>query len=666
MKTRYLLTGTVLCTLIASAPAQPDNIGHTRHHHRHGEPHPAEVDPRRFFTNRTGADLPLPGEEEAFFFVVFGDRTGGPAEGVSVLADAVRDTNLLEPDFVMTVGDLVEGYNQSGEWMEQTREFKEIMDRLLCPWFPVAGNHDIYWRGEGRPPGEHEAEYEMHFGPLWYAFTHKNCLFIALYSDEGNPETGEKNFNKPECQVMSEAQFSWLKETLQRGRDMDHIFLFLHHPRWLGGNYGDDWEKVHRELVAAGNVTAVFAGHIHRMRYDPRDGIEYVALATVGGGQSHVVPEAGWLHQYHIVTVRKNQIALAAVPVGEVMDVREITGALADEAAALARQAPEFGGPLSVASDGSADGDVTVRFRNTASLPIEVMVAADSDDSRWSALPDHTHRVVEPGGVFEYPFRVRRMANSFDDAFRPIRMVVSAEMLASGHRYAIPDVVADVPLDLHLPRPATPSGEGVLTLDGRTGCLRVESEQLDVPDGPMTLECWFNARSFGERVGLLAKTENSEYGFFVSGGVPEFDIHLGPTYVVAKGDGPMLETDRWHHIAGVFDGNETRLYVDGRLVSTVARSGERRTNRLPLYVGADVDGRGNPTSFFDGRIDGVRVSTVARYAGESFTPSRRHAPDEHTALLLNMDGRVAAWAYDESPEEAHPGIVGGAEIRVEP
>lgn len=648
----------------ASALAQPDNIGHTRHHHRHGEPHPAEVDPRRFFTNRTGADLPLPGEEEAFFFVVFGDRTGGPAEGVSVLADAVRDTNLLEPDLVMTVGDLVEGYNQSGEWMEQTREFRKIMDHLLCPWFPVAGNHDIYWRGEGRPPGEHEAEYEMHFGPLWYAFTHKNCMFIALYSDEGNPETGEKNFNRPECQVMSEAQFSWLKETLERGRGMDHVFLFLHHPRWLGGNYGDDWEKVHRELVAAGNVTAVFAGHIHRMRYDPRDGIEYVALATVGGGQSHIVPEAGWLHQYHIVTVRKNQIALAAVPVGEVMDVREITGTLADEAAVLARQSPEFGGPLAVASDGSADGDVIVRFRNTASLRVEVMVAADSDDSRWSAVPDHAHRVVEPGGVLEFPFRVRRMENSLDDGFRPIRMVVSAEMLASGHRYAIPDIEADVPLDLHLPSPAMPDGEGVLVLDGRTGCLRVENGRLDVPDGPMTLECWFNARSFGERVGLVTKTENSEYGFFVSGGVPEFDIHIGPRYVVARADGPALETNRWHHLAGVFDGNETRLYVDGRLVSTIERTGRRRTNNLPLYVGADVDGRGNPTSFFDGMIDGVRVSTIARYAGESFSPERRHAPDEHTALLLNMDGRVAAWVYDESPREAHPSIVGDARIQV--
>ncbi len=48
-------------------------------------------------TGRTAALLPLPQESDAFVFAIFGDRTGGPAEGVSVLADAVRDVNLLEP-----------------------------------------------------------------------------------------------------------------------------------------------------------------------------------------------------------------------------------------------------------------------------------------------------------------------------------------------------------------------------------------------------------------------------------------------------------------------------------------------------------------------------------------------------------------------------------------
>ena len=164
----------------------------------------------------------------------------------------------------MTVGDLIQGYNTTEPWLDQMREYRETMNGLLCPWFPVAGNHDIYWRGPDRPAEEHEQRYEQHFGPLWYAFDHKGCRFIVLYSDEGNPETGERNFSKPDCQVMSPAQKAWLTQMVTEGASMRHQFVFLHHPRWRKGSYGDDWDQVHDILVSGGNVRAVFAGHIHQ------------------------------------------------------------------------------------------------------------------------------------------------------------------------------------------------------------------------------------------------------------------------------------------------------------------------------------------------------------------------------------------------------------------
>ncbi|MCB9844725.1 MAG: metallophosphoesterase [Phycisphaeraceae bacterium] len=647
------------------AAAQPDNIGHDRHLHRHGEPHARVLpDGTRFITNRQSpVVLPLPTEQDAFTFAIFGDRTGGPVRGVGVLADAVRDTNLFEPDFVITVGDLVEGYNTQGPWLGQMREFKGIMDQLLCPWFPVAGNHDIYWRGEGRPPGEHEHDYEMNFGPLWYAFEHKNSWFIALFSDEGNPQTGEKAIDKPASQVMSDAQLSWLRDTLSRTKDAEHVFVFLHHPRWLKGNYGDDWEKVHRVLVEAGNVTAVFAGHIHRMRYDgPFDGIEYVTLATVGGAQSQVVPDAGWLHQYHLVTVRKDQISIASVPVGEVQDVREMTGQLGDECARLSRQEPAFSAPIQLATDGSGSGVLRATMTNTATRPIDVTATIESGDSRWMFIPDHQHDTIEPGQSHEFLFHVERLPAPLDGTFRVGEVAFDMEYLAPGHRYEIPSIVREVPIAVRLSAPPRPSREMVLDVDGRSGHLRVPSEAIPLSDGPMTLECWFSARAFGDRVGLLAKTESSDYGFFVSKGVPEFDIFLGDRYAEAKAPERTLSTGEWHHLAGVYDGSQVRLYVDGRLGAKVDRAGTRRQNGFPLIVGADVNGAGDPTSFFDGLIDGVRLSSVARYTTESFEPQRRFAPDRDTLLLLNMDAPVAAWIFDESPGEAHPRLRGAARV----
>ena len=637
----------------ARQQATPDNIGHTRHKHHHNEKHPVEAPtPSRFVTSRkSDIVLPLPQEKDAFSFVVFGDRTGGPVEGVTVLADAVRDTNLFEPDLVMTVGDLINGYNDTPAWMEQMKEYREIMGELRCPWFPVAGNHDTYWRGKGeKPNGEHDGNYEMHFGPLWYAFEHKNCWFIALYSDETNPDTGEKNFNKPENHRMSEEQFSWLSETLAKAKGADHVFLFLHHPRWIGGNYGNQWDRVHELLVKAGNVTAVFAGHIHRMRYDPRDGIEYVTLATVGGGQSGLVPEAGWLHHYHVITVRKQQVAMAAIPVGEVMDVREITGELAAECERQAARKPEFGEPLVIESSGKVSGRVKVSLANVTTREIDFTIAPDSADSRWSFSPDHDHGRVKPGASVTLEFAVERPAGGADDFFMPLELVVNADVLMPGHRYALPEKRVEAPLDDSRLVPSVAAVDRALRLDGDDAVMVADAE-LPLPDGPLTLEAWFRGDDFKGRTGLVCKTQGSDYGIFVSDGRLEFSVFVGQAYAAAKSGKPVLESGRWHHAAGVFDGSEVRLYLDGRLIERTAAAGKRKTNKLPLVIGGDVDnaGGGAVVSHFRGMIDGVRLSSAARYSGDAFTPVRRVSLDADTVLLANMDARLGRRLTVEGP-----------------
>ncbi len=648
---------------LAQDDAPRDNIGHTRHLHPHNKKHPRRHDASRFLTSRESPiKLPMPEEEDAFFFVVFGDRTGGPDEGVSVLADAVRDVNLLEPDLVMTVGDLIQGYNKTPRWMAEMREYKEIMDNLLCPWFPVAGNHDIYWRGrrgEQRPEGEHEASYEMHFGPLWYAFEHKNCWFIALYSDEGDPATGNKSIRDPECQKMSPEQFGWLKETLGKAKDADHIFLFLHHPRWLGNNYGDDWDKVHKALVDAGNVSAVFAGHIHRSRYDAKDGIEYVTLATVGGYQDGTIPSAGFLHHFDVVTVRKGQIALASLPVGEVQNVREMTGSMQQECLQLVEKAAVIEGGVELQHDGRADGLVTATITNTASRPIDVTVMPQSPDSRWVCTPDHNHGQIQAGESRSFSFKVRRPAGSLDPSFGTLMVDVQLEYLAPSFRYPMPVKSLVVPMRANLSPPSDGRNKA-LSCDGQDDHVKVPSAGLVVPDGPMTLECWMKADGFGRRVGLVTKTEGSEYGIFVNNGKPMFSIHLDGNYVEPKAENVTLEPGRWYHVAGDYDGEHVRLYVDGREVAKLAGKGKRRTNDLPFIIGGDVGRNGEANSFFDGLIDEVRISTTARYRGQSFTPQRRFEPDSQTALLLHMDGLVGPWLYDESPARHHVRPANGA------
>lgn len=631
--------------------------------------HTDEAGPRFLTSRESPITLTLPLEEPSFTFAVFGDRTGGPDDGVKILAEAVNDVNTIGPDLVMTVGDLVQGYNTTEPWLEQMREFKGIMNELECEWFPVAGNHDTYWRGKNRPATEHDANYEEHFGPLWYAFRHKTAWFLVLYTDEGDPETGAKDFHKPANQRISAEQYEWLDETLKRTSGAEHVFVFLHHPRWKGGQYGDDWQRVHRRLVEAGNVSAVFAGHIHAMTYDGvQDGIEYFTLATVGGYQDGDVPEAGYLHQFDLVTVRKDGIDIASIPVGQVTDPRTITTELAFAAQRVYdKLVPSFDGVLMPCGDSAAPQSLVVTLKNPAKRRVSVTLSVAGGDPRRPVRPDHMHFMLNAGQSINANFDFYRGPDAaLDAAFRLPELAVSAEYLAEDLRIKIPERRFAFPVtSAGLLPPVKPNRERTLVLTGDDdSCLAVPSEKLELPDGSFTLEGWARFDEFASRQGFIAKTENAEYGIFVGGGKPAFFVHLDGRYKTAEGAKSSLPTGEWVHIAGVFDGEEVRLYVAGKLIASAPASGKRTRNDLPLIIGGDVNSKGRGDSLHRGSIDEVRVSRVARYAGESFEPQRRHESDSDTALLLHMDAASGPWIYDASESSAHAELRGQA--RIEP
>jgi hypothetical protein len=228
-----------------------------------------------------------------FQFAVVSDRTGGHRE--KVFSKAVHQINLLQPEFIMSVGDLIEGYSTkedvvAAEW----DQFDTYVKKFEAPFFYVPGNHDLTNPMQVKMWGER-------YGKRYYHFTYEKCLFLCLNSE-----------NPPDMGTIDPEQQEWAKKTLEANRDVRWTFVFLHKPIWAA----KDLEKNGFgavEAALAGRKYTVFCGHVHRYQKFVRNGNNYYQLATTGGGSKLRGVEYGEFDHVAWVTMKADAPLIANV-----------------------------------------------------------------------------------------------------------------------------------------------------------------------------------------------------------------------------------------------------------------------------------------------------------------------------------------------------------------
>lgn len=140
---------------------------------------------------------------------------------------------------------------------------------------------------------------------------------------------------------------------------------------------------------------------------------------------------------------------------------------------------------------------------------------------------------------------------------------------------------------------------------------------LNAPGTTFTVEAWVYHTGFGGNRwdGTIISDEgNINDGLVLrSGGAGVLSFAFGvpggafPEVISANN---VLALNKWQHVAGVYNGSQMMVYVDGVLVGTTS---EIRSlvpnNTLPMKIGASSN---FPTRVFFGHIDEVRTWSVAR------------------------------------------------------
>lgn len=235
-------------------------------------------------------------QKKNFSFVVIGDRTKAGPSSWEILDKAISKINALHPDFVIHIGDVIEGGNTVPELETQWKEAMSHLSKLQNFLFLTPGNHDI--------PNPIGCEvWQKHFGKVPYGFSFGNAHFIVL-------NTEARVCYSHGTEGFGQSQINFLKEYLKSYRKGQKLFIFMHKPAWLmKGTLQNEWLKIEPLLFRTPYM--VFAGHVHVLAGEKRENAKYFVVGPTGGTlRGEPNPALGSIHHFTLVQVQDDSVKI--------------------------------------------------------------------------------------------------------------------------------------------------------------------------------------------------------------------------------------------------------------------------------------------------------------------------------------------------------------------
>ena len=262
--------------------------------------------PRNAFTNDIAPPQPWPHEnfdtgDEKFTFAIITDLNGGEREGVFEVA--VAQLNLLRPEFIISVGDLIDGGTEDIAQLEKEWDwFDERAEKATAPLFYVGGNHDLTNQTM-------RDVWQARYGPRFYHFVYGNILFLMMDTEDYSPTRHEEIYlaraaaievlDGPEPDKAREMEYfkmpervtgeigagqaAYIEAAIADNPDVRWTFLFMHKPVW---KREDENAFARIETALADRPYTLFNGHFHAYAHTTRNTRDYMILGTTGGGQN--------------------------------------------------------------------------------------------------------------------------------------------------------------------------------------------------------------------------------------------------------------------------------------------------------------------------------------------------------------------------------------------